>query len=469
MTRRNASDATYHVRHTGRSLRRAERIAANIESPGHVLDVGCNNGITSRYLLEQGKALKATGIELNASTVDADLRADNRFTLIEGNIVSLDLPERYDVCVYGAVHHHIMNFNGLSAAVATLQKLVANCEQQLFFETGQVGEGGRWEWQRAIRRYFRTDEEHFCYLLQSIEEHIRDITVIGKFWIHGIRRSYIRIDLKPSGERSGAAIPADVVPLGDEPLGPLYRSFGSRSPALSEAASASDSPAEFWISAEDAGERYFFKKHRHRPATAAIEWRIGTAITPGWAVKPVGAGPMPGSLAFPYITRAESLAEVANASRAIRGDVARQLLAVFSDARKIEVPAVTRKLLATDDLTTVDQLCDLNRNNILVERVDGKPRVRVIDFEQHGTHYRYRNRMHLASMLFMLKCHRVKAAWLWVSGAAIGFHWLCRAQLWPFIERIRRRQPSATSLLVADVRSMSGRILRFLLSAVGQK
>ena len=469
MTRRNASDATYHVRHTGRSLRRAERIAANIESPGHVLDVGCNNGITSRYLLEQGKALQATGIELKASTVDADLRAESKFELIEGNIVNLDLPERYDVCVYGAVHHHIMNFNGLSAAVATLQKLVAHTGQQLFFETGQVGEGGRWDWQRAIRRYFRTDEEHFCYLLQSIEEHIRDIAVIGKFWIHGIRRSYIRIDLKPFGERSGDAIPADVIPVGEEPLGPLYRSFGSGSPALSATADASDSPTEFWISAGDAGERFFFKKHRHRPATAAHEWRIATAVTPGWAVRPVGAGPMPGSLAFPYIASTESLADVAGESLENRSDVARQLLAVFSDARQIKVPALTRQLLATDDLASLDQLCDLNRNNVLIERVEGMPRVRVIDFEQHGTHYRYRNRMHLASMLFTLKCHRVKAAWLWVSGAATGFHWLCRAQWWPFVERVRRRQPSAASLFVAGIRSMSGRILRVLLSAAGQK
>lgn len=469
LTPRNASDASYHTRHTGRSLRRAERIAANIGSPGHVLDVGCNNGITSRFLLDSGKATRATGIELHSSTVDADVLADDRFTLIEGNIVDLELPARYDICVYGAVHHHILNFNGLSAAVATLQKLAQNCERQIFIETGQVGEGGRWDWQHAIRRYFRTDEEHLCYLLQTIEQHVCDVSLIGKFWIHGIRRSYIRVDLRPRDERAAAVVPGPVIPCGGDVEGPLYRNFGSRTPALSAAAGGSDSPTAFWISGRDDGDRFFFKQHRHRPMAAEVEWRIAGAVTPEWAVKPVGAGPMPATLAFPYLASARPLADFADAPGADRQDLAQQMLAIFTDAGRIRVPAIVRPLLGTDGARPLDELCDLNRNNFLVEYRAAKPRVRVIDFEQHGTHYRYRNRMHLAAMLFVLRRHRVRAAWFWLSGAALGVLWLCRAQCWPVEKRLRRHQPSLASLLVAETRSLSGRMLRGLLSLVGLK
>ena len=122
----SASDSTYHSRHARRTIGRARRIGQCIDTPGSLLDVGCNNGITSEYLLDAGKARHVTGIELHATTVEESLRSRPDFSLIEGNVVDIELEQNYDHIVYGAVHHHILNLHGLGAAIATLQKLAAH-------------------------------------------------------------------------------------------------------------------------------------------------------------------------------------------------------------------------------------------------------------------------------------------------------------------------------------------------------
>ena len=117
-----ASDPTYHSRHARRTLARAACIAEHIDEPGKLLDVGCNNGITSRYMLDTGKALQVTGIELHESTVERDLIGRDEFELLEGNVVELPLERNYDHIIYGAVHHHILNLFGLSPAIQTLNR-----------------------------------------------------------------------------------------------------------------------------------------------------------------------------------------------------------------------------------------------------------------------------------------------------------------------------------------------------------
>ena len=147
--------------------------------------------------------------------------------------------------MYGAVHHHILNLYGLSAAVATLQKLVSHCDKHLFFETGQIGEGGRWEWQREMRGYFRTDEEHFFYMLRSIEHLIEGFEVVGSFWIHGVRRHYLRIDVRANTDKvllDNAPWPVDID-------GPFVNSHGSKNQVFERAADALkiESSSMFWV------------------------------------------------------------------------------------------------------------------------------------------------------------------------------------------------------------------------------
>ncbi len=432
-----------------------------------VLDVGCNNGITSQYLLDTGKAARVTGVELHASTVDKSLLDADGFDLLEGNIVDLELTDRYDCIIYGAVHHHILNFHGLTTAVNTLKKLVAQCDGSLFFETGQVGEGGRWRWQRAARQYFRTDEEHFFYLLRSIEPYMEGFEVIGKFWIHGIRRSYLRIDIAQRARRSDFSQFDKTYAWPSEKTGPFVRTFGSRKQSLlPEAESGTDdSPCCFWTSEEAGGQ--FIKMHRHHPVAAAQEACIGDQLDVDWAVKPLGITEEPLALVFPLIRNAVSVSEFSSAPESVRRSVAMQVLEIFADAKRdrIEIPHL--QLLPGDRNLRIIDVCDLHANNLLVAPEGGSDVVRVVDFEQQGTHYAYRNRIHLAGILWTLKQHRITAVSSYLTGLAVGVWWLIRYQTVPFADRVSARQPNLTSVLVAEVRSKAGRVLGILLGAIG--
>jgi SAM-dependent methyltransferase len=469
ISKNSSSDSTYHARHSARSLRRARRIAANIDAASSLLDVGCNNGITSEFLLEKGKVDKVTGVELHASTVSGSLMQNPRFSLIEGDIAKLDIIDNFDVCIYGAVHHHILNFNGLGIAVQTLQKLAAHCNQTLFFETGQITEGGRWDWQRAIRRYFRTDEEHLYYLLSSIEHMVESYSVIGKFWIHGIRRTFLRIDLKPMSERSVPAVPAKIVPAPTDADTRLVRSCGSRDQRLMPAdeLTDNDSPCSFWIAGPSTRSKLFMKQHRHRPSAAVVEWQIGRGVANDWAVCPDATTELPGSLVFPYLDGARKIRSFYRATKSERRNIAEQLLAIFSDSRNIRPQVPHRLLLPTQDNSTVHDLCDLNSNNFMVLGRGDELVVRVVDFEQQSCQYSYRNRLHLASMLSALGQFRMRALREYALGLVGGLCRLIEFQAKPIETRIRFRQPSALSVLVAEVRSPMGAVTRFILDAIG--
>jgi len=448
-------------------LRRAERIAAHIPTPGSVLDVGCNNGITSQYLLDAGKAKQVTGVELHESTVDQPLLDHPDFDLIEGNIVEIDLQRRFDHVVYGAVHHHILNFHGLTAAIQTLRKLVSHCDRHLFFETGQIGEGGRWAWQQAMRRYFRTDEEHFFYLLRSIEDMIEGFEVIGTFWIHGIRRSFIRIDIAATGPEPQEVTDRMTWP---KPVdGPYARSFGSRNQVLfkDEGGADGDSPTRFWIAKSTAGNDVFIKDHVHQPYSGHVEWALGQQVLEDWAVRPIARTGPGDALVFPYLKDAAAIDNFAAAPVARRRKLAATVLEIFADAadRRIDLPE--SKLFGSVSGVRLIDLVDLNANNFLVTSENGNDVVNVVDFEQQSMEYAGRNRLHLARILWSLRQHRILAAMNFFCGVTTTIWKLIVYQMKPFAARVAARQPGLISLLVADTRSLSGRLLGRLLAISG--
>lgn len=463
----SASDANYHERHSRRTLRRAERIASHIPTAGTVLDVGCNNGITSQYLLNVGKARQITGVELHRSTVDQPLLDHPDFDLIEGNIVDIELQRRFDHVVYGAVHHHILNFHGLTAAIQTLRKLVSHCDGHLFFETGQIGEGGRWAWQQAMRRYFRTDEEHFFYLLRSIEDLIDGFEVIGTFWIHGIRRSFIRIDIAATGPGPQESAARMTWPKSAD--GPYVRSFGSRNQVLYKGAGGADgdSPTRFWIAKSMAGDDVFIKKHVHQPYSGHVEWALGQQVLDDWAVRPVARTDPGDALVFPYLKDAVTIDTLAAAPAANRRKLAAMVLEVFADAADRRVSLPDSKLFGlVSDLRLID-VVDLNSNNFLVTNENGNDVVHVVDFEQQSTGYAGRNRIHLARILWSLRQHRMMAVINFSRGVTNTIWKLIVYQMKPFSARVAARQPGLISLLVADMRSLSGRFLGRLLVMSG--
>jgi SAM-dependent methyltransferase len=465
----SVSDPTYHARHSARSLRRAERIARSIGADSSILDVGCNYGITSQHLLDAGKACRVTGVELHADTVADSLRRNPRFTLIEGDIVEIKLDRRFDICVYGAVHHHILNRYGLSVAVETLQKLASHCDRHLFFETGQISEGGRWEWQCAIRRYFRTDEEHFFYLLRSIEHLVEDFSIVGRFWIHGARRSFLRLDMKPALARKRTQVSTENLYHPNNPDGPYERSFGSRRQRLKRltGATESDSPTLFWIETEESGKRRFVKQYRHHLASAQVEWDIAQSIDTDWAVRPFATTQLRSSLVFPFIEEVCKVRDSVRLPGIQRQSIASQLLVIKEDAKRIHPVLKGGFLLRAPADVSIWDVCDLNENNLLLEANGGDIRVRVVDFEHQGIHCGPRNRMTSANLLRLLGQNRLRATINWLLGATGVFLWLLRYQLKPVNVRIKDRQPSLISLFVAEVRSRTGALFGIILRRLG--
>ena len=450
----SASDAGYHQRHLGRSLRRARCIADNIEGPASILDVGCNYGVTSRYLLENGKAGQVTGVELHAHTVAPDLRRDSRFTLVEGNIAEIMPDGRFDYVIYGAVHHHVLHFHGLTTSISTLQKLAGACSRSLFFETGQLSEGGRWGWQRSMCRYFRTDEEHFFYLLRSIEHLVDEFSIIGRFWMHGIRRCYLKIDLKPVSRRveiESSAVPSDAG-------GPWVRSFGSRGQSLSPAGEdgSDDSPVLFWSRTQDDGMHVFCKRHLHHPIAALTERFLGSQIPFDWAVRPVGPNARADTLVFRNLWPSAKVIDMRMAPAAVRRDLADQVLHSFADAGTFRPEQVDGVLLPKRAAASLLDLCDFNPNNCLVVAEDGTDRVYFVDFEQQSTRYRGRNRLHLARILWSLGQYRLRATLEFVLGWCALLGLLLRSQALPIDSRIRMRQPSILSIVTVGIRTRVG-------------
>lgn len=462
-----ASDAGYHGRHARRTLRRAERIAENIETAGTVLDVGCNQGITSRYLLDVGKASAVTGVELYRSTVEPALLSHPNFELVEGNIVELELTKDYDYIIYGAVHHHVLQHNGISVALETLRKLAARCKRSIFFETGQLSEGGRWAWQRELSRYFRSDEEHFFYLLRSIEEFIEGFEVVGMFPIHGIRRAYLRIDI--SAHAAHVGLSSNRPRWKGELDGPFGRHFGSDGPSLQkiDCDRGSESPNYFWLSPAAGPERKFLKQYRHHPQSAQLEWIIGRQVMQGWAVRPESFLESDRTIVLPYLENTASVPDFRFASKERREKLAADVIRIFDDAHSCNVELPPDKLMSSKNRARLIDIVDLNANNLLVVTKQGAASIRVIDFEKHGENNADRNRLHLGRMLLSLRVRRIYAIACIFSGVlGIGLQ-LVRATTYPLQKRIANRQPSLWSLVQVAVRSATGRLIGRLLAMFG--
>lgn len=453
-------DAKYHYRHQKRTFQRAEKIAAFITSGSRVLDVGCNNGITSNYILRNTAAACVVGVELSASTVSQDVRNNDRFDFIEGNICDLKIEGVFDSIVYGAVHHHILREKGLGESIKVFRKLISHCKSQLFFETGHITEGGRWEWQRAIRRYFHTDEEHMHYLMRSVEERIEEIKIIGKFRIHGVSRWLIRIKLndRQDGEEGlFDQLPLDVVSLDLIPFRRMVRTFGSSKQRIYDGLDISgESPNWFYI-VEMGKKRFFVKQAVHSPFALLQEARIALQSAPSFGVSPVGRTDKV-ALIYPYV-EGKSLFDYVAVNPRFRSEIARQIINIWEKSSTETMSASYGLLLPLASNSKLSSVIDLNQNNFLIdERSDGVS-VMLVDFEPQSNHYDWKNRIHISRILFKLRYGYIRASLLWMSGVLLGAWYLIKYQFISIEKRIIDKQPSLGSVLLANIRTISGRAL----------
>jgi hypothetical protein len=124
---------------------------------------------------------------------------DPRFTLYEGSVIDYPFPRVYTGIIYCAVHHHVFRLHGKSQAFSTWRKIIQHSNRFVIFETGQICEGARWHWQRAIHSYYSSDEEHLIDLLHAIGPRLKNVSVIDYLPIHRVNRVLLKIELHPLG------------------------------------------------------------------------------------------------------------------------------------------------------------------------------------------------------------------------------------------------------------------------------
>lgn len=441
-------DSQYHSRHGRRSRERAKLVAQGLSAGKSFLDVGCNQGVASQYVLDAfpAQTIRATGIELSRTTVSPALLANPAFSLIEGNICDVSLTDRYDVVFYGAVHHHIVRDKGLGSAIGAFIKLVDHCNETLYFETGHLGEGPRWEWQHAIRRYFSSDEEHVFFLLRCIEDKIKTFSVVGKFLLHGAPRWLLKIELKPFTERPGKSLVHRTELR-------YVRTFGSRSQELiKRQENGVFSPVEFGIEGEG-DSRVFIKRYIYDQAVARRERMLAQQADAAWAVKPLGEMDASGALYFPFIDGL-TLSSAGALPKSARAFCANKVLCIFRECHAIRVPDASHAVLipASKSSALID-VVDMTVNNFMYSEAQGKPALWMIDFEPHSNHNRFRNCRNIAQVLWHLREKRFLACILWLQYAAGSVRCAVEYQFKGVDQRIRDRQPAIGALLLIRCRN----------------
>lgn len=441
-------DRNYHDRHQQRSYRRVELISANLAYSSNFLDIGCNSGLAISYLFEHGKIASATGIELADNAVDPTLLSDPRFSLIQGDICEIGLEDCYEAIFYGAVHHHIVRERGLGKSIEVLQKLSLHCKGTMFFETGHLSEGSRWQWQRAIRKYFRTDEEHVNYLLKSIEPAVTDFEVIGLFRIHGIRRWFMKIGIDGSKLAEAFRNAESLPELNCEITRKLGRTFGSRNQTLLECRnSIDDSGVEFMIG-KDKEQEIFIKKRKSMPHIDKLEYAIGRQVNCGWAVKPTGY--YKEGIAFPYLEAIPFERFISNSTAGHSG-IRNSLLEIWKDACNSTIVLESSLLVVGGTYRLID-IVDFNICNFLVLNEHQKPKIKVVDFEFHSHTSIWKNRLGFSKMLFLSGSHWHSFTFL-ICGVLALIKNTVAADFMPPSWRAKMKRPALTSAVYTGIRS----------------
>jgi SAM-dependent methyltransferase len=198
-------DVRYNARHERRNRARVRAITDNCMAGEAALDIGCNAGYFSRALLDRGLAQTIDAIEYDPSIVADDLKTDPLFSLYSGDAIDFPFKNKYHTTIYGAVHHHLFALHGYERAMQFWSKVVEHTETTIFLESGQMAEGCRWYWQRALRKYYSSDEDYFADLVYSIGPRLKELRLVGRYWIHGVPRWLFKIDLWPFNHSTAQA------------------------------------------------------------------------------------------------------------------------------------------------------------------------------------------------------------------------------------------------------------------------
>lgn len=330
---------------------------------------------------------KVDAIEFDANTVNLRLKNDINFCLFEGDATDFKFKHRYDIVVYGAVHHHILGHHGFNAAMTFWNELVDHTESLIFLETGQIGEGSRWYWQRALRSIYDSDERYIGELLSAIGPRFKSISVIGRYGIHGVRRWLLKIELWPR-DRVSLAQTKQLGELNDKQL--FWRTIGSSRQQLIPDADKEKHQVfegvEFRSGKMADGRKVFCKKYiAHNKQLA--EYSIGHQIEDPRFIAANGISERYG-LVFPFIEGA-TLSKKMRAEIGDPQELKRQLLSLYEFAKQ---KTITLDFSGENTFKLLDVI-DMHPANLLLESKTGN--LLVLDLEFYSTKNGSRNRYNM--------------------------------------------------------------------------
>lgn len=416
-------DPTYAERHKQRNRRKTRRILTHIDAGDRFLDIGCNSGYVAAAILRTNMASKVDAIELNRSIVDRALLKDHRFNLYEGSVTDYPFPCVYTGTIYCAVHHHIFGLYGKSQAFMTWRKIIEHSNRFVIFETGQILEGEKYYWQRAIRSYYPTDERHLGDLLHAIGPRLKDVRVIGYMPIHGVKRVLLKIELHPRGSRYDIAatgtetyekLPNDTDAWVAEKQ--LRRTIGSRSQELIDieqgphdrVSNIYEGTTFHLLRHKITDQQFFAKRTEDNPFKLLRELKILMQLNHPRIVSPVAVSSDFG-LIFPYLPyvplHSLSVDRIKDKDSFIG-----QILQFFQYARerKIDLGLLDYCKNKHETKKNLIDVVDFNAANILVNLDEGIVRDWVIvDLEYVGNQNRARNEKHLAGIMELFGYRKV--------------------------------------------------------------
>jgi len=472
-------DPSYFLRYDYRNRKRVKAIIQNLSPCFRVLDIGCNRGYFSKAVLGAELSSHVDAVEINKDVVEPILLKDSRFTLYESDIVDFTFPATYTAIIYGAVHHHVFGHRGYLEAFKLWQRIVENCERHIFFETGQLLEGSRWYWQRAIRKYYSGDEEYIGALLQAVGPRLKRVKIINKHRIHGIYRWLMRIDLRPIDPLKGSAkIPPETMELNCVKIDTYRRTIGSQRQKLvslntiNTVSSVLEQPnnenlyegSEYSLyQIVDSGEKIWCKKSLDDPYKDKREYFIGTQVDEPLFVCPIAYNSEIG-LVFNYVDCTKlSQANLKNSKN--RKQFINCLLDLFDYASKtmINIGDMDLNPRERGGARRLIDIVDMHSANFLVESKDSSLQLSaLIDFEYFCNHNIARNSFHFTKII--LNAHIISIRILL---------FLCKTLYWNFVHNVRwtfapvedrlyEKYNSRLRYLIMRIREISDRMMKFI-------
>lgn len=442
-------DVTYSTRHLRRNQRRVQAIVANYIPSTTALDIGCNEGYVSQSLLDRNLIAEVDAVELDSAIVLDRLKQDARFSLEIIDIIDFEFKKLYDCTIYGAVHHHVFGNHGYCEALNLWTRIIEHTDKFIFFETGQLPEGARWYWQRALRHYYGGDEGYFADLLWAVGPRLKDVRVVGTTWIHGVRRWLLRIELFRKAEMADDTLGSETLQESVNVIQQWNRSIGARKQGLikqdiSQTQDRHEGVTYYESILEgNSKKKVFCKKHASRHKMRH-EITIAQQIDSLYFIRPYAYTERYG-IVYPFFDM-QKLDEINKSELGDRHRFSDQVRALFSYAEK--------KYVKVDVfggvLVPLIEVIDIHASNILYD--ESEQALRVVDLELYCLGNRRRNQWHMTKLLLRFAPHNTRTVLLCLYGVVVYGGALLRNCWKAPVTRILQRTPCLAIWLYMKLR-----------------